>query len=497
MKYNFFDRPATAVTFFVFFLAAFIVRGGVFYCYIQHEERYCQPDTQSYTMPALAMHYGMGMVNPNGTPVFWRTPGYPAFLAPFYAWSYSNSWDFGAHEDAHKTALWVQILWCSLLPILLYLLAWVLTHSLLIAYSLAIIGIMHPGFILASTFLLTDGPAQLFFVIFLICIFSVILANPMKSRIKSGMTQKGPLAARGEPVEPSGYYQYWYLAGAAAALSIYTWMRPMGQFIGVATLIVLCFSHFSVKEKIKQGLFFITLFALSLSPWFIRNYQLTGKIFFCPLFGLYFNVFNAPKIRARVEEIPHELAWRKQCQEAEREVYNEYQEYARTGNKKVIVNEMICMKPAVPWMVNYPHYFIYDWVIEVCKTTFDLYSYQLLALYNNCFKWDPLVEYLDEKLADTLYRKELPWPVRLGAYLELFLEILLWLGIFSGLCMLVNKKFREQFFSLWIPCGIMMGAVLCQTGGFGYARLRLPVEPLIILLGLVFWYWFHTRRKIQ
>lgn len=481
MKYNFFKHHATPLTFFAFFLAAFLLRAGTFYFYIQHEERYCQPDTESYTMPALAMHHGKGMYNPNGTPVFWRTPGYPAFLAPFYALSYSNSWEFFHHEDAHKTALWVQIFWCSLLPILLYLLAWLLTRSLIIAYTLAIIGIVHPGFILASTFLLTDGPAQIFFVIFLICLFRVILANPLRSRIKSEMTHRD--------------YPYLYLAGAALALSAYTWMRPMGQFVGIATLLVLCFSPFSLKEKIKQGLFFITLFALSLSPWFIRNYHITGKLFFCPLFGLYFNVFNAPKIRARVEQIPHELAWKKQCKEAEQQVYNEYQEYARTGNTMAIVNEMICMKPAVPWMVNYPHYFIYDWIIEVCKTTFDLYTYQILLLYNNCFKWDPLVEYLPEKLADVLYHKQLPLHVRFMAYIELLFEILLWLGIFSGLLMLFNNKFREQFFTLWLTCGIIMGAVLCQTGGFGYARLRLPVEPLIILLGLVFWYWFSQHER--
>ena len=123
---------------------------------------------------------------------------------------------------------------------------------------------MHPGFVLASTFLLTDGPAQIFFVIFLICLFRNF---------------RFPLTLR-QAQDERVWGQYLYLAGAALALSAYTWMRPMGQFVGIATLIVLCFSHYSIKEKIKQGLFFIALFALSLSPWFIRNYQLTGKRYF-------------------------------------------------------------------------------------------------------------------------------------------------------------------------------------------------------------------------
>jgi len=273
-------------------------------------------------------------------------------------------------------------------------------------------------------------------------------------------------------------------------------MRPMGQFVALASLLVFCFFPISVKEKIKQALFFIVIFSLSISPWFIRNYQLTGKWFFCPLFGLYFNVFNAPKIRARVENIPHELAWKKQCQEAEQEVLKEYHQYAQTGNRQVVVNEMICMKPAIPWMVNYPHFFVYDWIVEVCKTTFDLYSYQFVSLYNNTFKWDPLVEYLGDKLRETLYGKDLPWYIRLIAYIEFLTEILLWIGIFAGLVLLAMPDFRKKYLLIWIPCGILMGAVLCQTGGFGYARLRLPIEPLIIILGLVFWlYVYHLLSK--
>lgn len=463
MKFDFLNKPATGVTFLIFFIAAFAVRAGVFYYYIQHEQRYCQPDTPGYAAPGLALYKGMGMSMPNGQPVFWRTPGYPAFLAPFFSCSPTDSWHFDAHEEAYTYALWLQILWCSLLPILGYILAWIVTGSLLISYIVAAISIVHPGFVLASTFLLTDGPAQIFFVIFLICLLKNL---SLVDRIKR---------------------PYLHLALAALALSAYTWMRPMGQFVAVAALLIFCFFPVSFKEKCKQALFFIVIFTLSISPWFIRNYNLTGKVFFCPLFGLYFNVFNAPKIRARVEHIPHELAWKKQCKEAEQEVVKEYQAYAVTGNPNVIVNEMICMKPAIPWMLNYPHYFVYDWVVEVCKTTFDLYSYQFVSLYNNTFKWDPLVEYIGDKFADTLYRKDLPWYIRLLAYFELFSEIWLWIGIFAGLVLLVRPDFRKKYLFLWIPCGLLMGAVLCQTGGFGYARLRLPIELLIIILGLVFW----------
>ena len=113
--------------------------------------------------------------------------------------------------------------------------------------------------------------------------------------------------------------------------------------------------------------------------------------------------------------------------------------------------------------------------------------YQCVALYNNIFKWDPLVEYLPEKLAATLWTMPLPWGARILAYIELISELILWIGIFAGLFGLFFQHWRRRFFSLWIPCGIMIGAVVCQTGGFGYARLRLPIEPLILILGIIFW----------
>jgi hypothetical protein len=58
-----------------------------------------------------------------------------------------------------------------------------------------------------------------------------------------------------------------------------------------------------------------------------------------------------------------------------------------------------------------------------------LYAYQLVALTNNSFKSDPLVEFLPEKIADTLYRKPMPIGFRIIAWIELICNLLLWIGI--------------------------------------------------------------------
>jgi len=49
-------------------------------------------------------------------------------------------------------------------------------------------------------------------------------------------------------------------------------------------------------------------------------------------------------------------------------------------------------------------------------------------------------------------------------------------------------------FYLWLKAGVMIAAVLGMTGGFGYARLRMPVEPLLVLLSLTFWYYFCYKK---
>jgi len=36
-----------------------------------------------------------------------------------------------------------------------------------------------------------------------------------------------------------------------------------------------------------------------------------------------------------------------------------------------------------------------------------------------------------------------------------------------------------------------------MTGGFGYARLRLPVEALMIMLSLTTWYWILKKNSCE
>ena len=448
---------------FLIFFIAFVLRAGTFYVYVQHQERYCQSDSMDYHICSFCVAHDFGMHRPDtGRPIFWRTPGYPWFLSFFYTlWGNHQTADFAQHAPAHKAAIWFQIFISSCVPLLIFLLALQLTHSYFIAWASAIISIFHLGFILASTYLLTDALALIFFLGFLIFYFRTNLVL------------------------------------AALCLSAYTWMRPMGQFVALVALIMLLFAHVGWRKKLFNIILFGALFFGTIFPWFVRNHELTGKWFFCPLFGLYFNVFNAPKILSRINNIPLREAHTQLTQAAGHRTAQVTTEYRMSGNPKIVCGELVCLETAWPLIKAHPGYFLYDWCVEVCKTTFDLYSSQLVAFAGNCFKWDPLVEYLDEKFKACLYKEPLPIWMRVIAWLELVFSIWLWFGIFAGTWFFMIKPLinfkniipheRNTLF-LWLQLGILIGCVVFQTGGFGYARLRLPIEALLIILALTFWH---------
>ena len=168
------------------------------------------------------------------------------------------------------------------------------------------------------------------------------------------------------------------------------------------------------------------------------------------------------------------------------------------------VSPLACRAVAVPLIMKYPFYFAYDWMVQVIKTTFDLYSYQLVAIATNAYYWDPTEEFLTEKCAGALWAADIPLASRIIAWLELFFTFALWFALFGGLWHfmlkpwwatktpeLIQRKYRLWWITFWI-----IAAPIGMTGGFGYARLRLPVEPLMIILALHFWHWFLTQKKV-
>jgi uncharacterized membrane protein (UPF0136 family) len=509
-------------------LGAFILRGVVFFLYVQHEQRYCQPDTPDYHISGINLCLGKGMVR-YGTPFpfFWRAPGYPWYLSHFFRSHGVTNLGLEANAATHKSALWVQIALASCVPAILFVLALMLTGSLFIAWFTAGITMVHPGFVLASTFLLTEGISLIFFFLFLLFFYQSFRAlgdgEPTSGESSSGGSPNGESisnkpssnkstnkkSATNKPIfskpiightQTSSRYWLWSAIAAGLFLALATWLRPMGEYVAiVASVIILAFATSSLRKKLLLILIILSTFFAALSPWYVRNYTLTHKIFFCPMMGAYLNAFIAPRVLRDVQNRPLDDTFRELQLKAGIEIQKDY--FASLGTGLSVIPEEIPLRVALPIIKAHPWYAAYEWMQEVMKSTFDLYSWQLVALVKNCFKSDPLEEFLGEKTAQCLYKDSLPGAplpltVRIIAWLEAFYALLLWIGILFGFWYFLlrtafhNYAVPERLKSiggLWLKTGFMIGSLLFMTGGFGYARLRLPVEPLLIILALTAW----------
>lgn len=479
-----FHSSPTKKQFLILFTVTFILRAVLFISFMQHQHpndshvRYNQPDSPDYHAGALCIALGNGM-STIGTnqPIFWRTPGYPLYLAAFYKWFGVTRTDFNANQAAQRAALWVQIFLCSFIPIILFYLAYLLTGIYFIAWFTAWISALHIGLILASTYLLTEGLSMIFFYLFLICFYRLLLTDL---------------------VQPKQWLPACLLA--ALTLSIYTWIRPMGEFIGIiATVMLLLFSPGSWSVALQKSMTFAIPFFTSLLPWYWRNYKLTGGWFFCPLSGIYLNCFCAPKILRRTMNITLLDAWKHTQQLAQQELRNAYHSIQGTGK---FLSPLLSRNIALPIIVAYPLYFALDWIREAIKTLLDLYASQFVTFANNTFWYDPLEDFLMDKTLGCLWSAPMSWWMRALCWTELVYAFLLWVGLLGGAWVFMlatfftqqNSSFVLRMRWLWFVCGIIIGAVVAMTGGYGYARLRLPAEPLMIILSLTFWYWLMCRK---
>lgn len=479
-----FNSKPTFKNLTILFIAAFIIRALVFVSYIQYEERYKQADSTDYHNCAYLLKYWGGLQRPdNNEIIFWRTPGYPVFLLPFYYLVEQRDPQFSLHACAQKAAIWAQIFLCSFIPIIIFFLALLLTASYIISWITAWISVIHLGFVLSATYLLTDGLASIFFYLFLFLYYQA-------------------WNVWGQPKQIKKWHAY--ICGAALNLSLFTWMRPMGIFIALFASVLMLISNDKYIVTFKKIVLFLCVFFATVSPWYIRNYHYTGKIFFCPMSGGILQAFCAPKIIRRVHNVPLEKATRALYVQASQQAQREEELLSAMGSDLHISKHLVCSDVAWPWILQHPFYAMYDWMVQVCKTLFDLYSSQLVAFITNTYTYDPIEEFLTVKVAQCIYATPITLWMRVIAWIELIFLLLMWIGLIAGTFLFFlqplyyawrRKKHVPPQTYTWIKALPMIGAVTFMTGGFGYARLRIPIEPLMIILALMFWMYVYGYKK--
>jgi len=463
-------------------IVAFLLRAITFYMLIQPHRYYHQADSVDYHHCTLGLGVKKGMWRlDKEQPIFWRTPGYPLYLLPFYTYYGITHGGFKQNAPAQELSIWFQIILCSFVPLLVLFLGYILTQSVYISLIAGWISVFHLGIMLGSCYLLSDAIALLFFLLFLLFFYKQLcLMYEPNCRTES----------------------VWYIVAAAISLALFTWIRPMATFIALFCAVLLFFSKEKFLEKLKRAGLFLLLFFALLSPWYIRNYNLTGHFFFCPISGAYVEAFCAPKILRTISGKPLVFCMNYLLQFVKKAIAQEMQKAQQEG--RYVSFELVCGKVAWPIIYQYPGLFAWDWMKEVCKTTFDLNASQIVNMVRNQHTYDPPEEFLSEKLADCLYRQPMHFSLRLIAWLEFLFALLKWIGIICGLFFFfLQPAIQRSFGSLyvkkmcfvWLKVGFLIGLLLCMTGGFGYARLRMPADPLLIILSLTAWYWICYKKN--
>lgn len=463
------------------FVVAFLLRGATFHFFVAPQGRYKQPDSNGYHAAARSLALGDGMyLADSRRPIFWRTPGYPLYLSAFYRLCGIGGAEFEQNRTAQEASIWVQIALSSCIPIVLWYLAWTISGSFLIAWLTGWASVFHVGLVLASTFLLTEGIALVLFCLFLLLFYRTLIEASDSQRLSS-------------------------VVGSALILGAYTWVRPMGQYVALLCGLILFWAPGrSWRRSTKRAACFLALVYVLLMPWYVRNYQWTGDWFFSSTIGPYLTNFSAAKIVRTVDQIPLVDAWREMNRRASIAIKDDYEQ---RKDRVRAPSPLAAKDAALPLIRQHPWLFARDWLREVSKTTFDLYSYQLVTIANGTFYYDPLEEFLSEKFAAALYDEDVPLPSRAVAWIELALAAVMWIGLIAGSLALVpfrrtlqggesesgsrllfvraHRESRLRFH--WVISCLLVAVCIGLTGGFGYARLRLPAEPLLLILALIFW----------
>jgi 4-amino-4-deoxy-L-arabinose transferase-like glycosyltransferase len=427
----------------VLFLGSFLLRACVFAFYTSKQERYFNFDSHEYSTVAQSVVAGDGITNYYGGPQFKRVPGYALFLALCY-------WLFG-HNDV--AALWLQVIAASLIPVLVYFLSIALFPGLQgVARVASCLAALHVGFTLFSGLMFSES----LFVIFLLGAFIVFFGA-----FKNGVLASG--------------YKVFILVGLLLGLA--SLVRPVGNYVvaGMCFFIVIFGKRFALSV-LQMGALVLSWLAV-VGPWLIRNYMLSGALFFQTLDGMHFLKHYAARIVMHSQEITY--------QDALNKVVCEYQQNADSFEKSGgVMNEyeqsVVAQNISFAYARRFPFYACKLACVNLFKTLFGLYSSELMYMDSN----KDLPQYSPARsLRDSFHRFLFPrvnhWGIRVVIYYEIFYMIVLWLGMLLFFVKaLYDTRVRDVLYKV-VP---FIGGVIFLSLACGFARLRMPIEPFLIVM---------------
>jgi len=425
-------------------LASFLIRSSLFYWHVRHDENYKLAfDSNQYHEVAQQVAHDKGISDKHGVSNFYRLPAYPLFLG--YAYKI-----FGG--DVEK-ALWIQVVIASTVPLLIFLLAMTLFPAYpTIAKVAAVASALHPGFMLYAGIQSTEALFLVFFLLFLIFFFR-------------GLAQ----------------HRLAYLFASGVFLSVASLFRAVGHYILILALIL---ALLILKTSIVRRFYAVTVLMISwlsiVGIWLVRNYWLTGALFLHTLPGLHFLQYSAVYNVMDVDHSDYFKAkkkvfaiWEKKVKEQEQLIGRPLQEYERMD---------IAEQLAAQILLQYPLITIKHALIQMVRTSCTMYSTLLLHVPKGTVYgpdttiWYKIKLYIFPQAQHPALVPFIHW--------ELIYSLLVLVGV---LLFMFFSIFDRTLWQLILCIAPMITLLIGLTVAYGCARLRMPIEPFLILLASYGW----------
>jgi 4-amino-4-deoxy-L-arabinose transferase-like glycosyltransferase len=428
------------------FVGALILRVVFFYCFLRNNPLQLAYDSGHYHAVATAVSQGHGFVNADGSPHFYRLPGYPLFLATCYKlFNYQVA-----------LTLLAQCVVASLIPLLAFGISLLLfPGAVVLARCVALVCAVHPGFLIFSGLVMSETLFVLAFLLFIIFFIASL--------------QRGSSA---------------YACGAGIMLGCASLIRPVGAFLFIVSMTAIFLYTVPWRTKFLQSLFFLFGMGIGCGPWLMRNFLLTGSLFL--------QTFSGPHLlnhgASRVLMYAHHTSYA----QAQKMAYHDIDNLVHSascilgGKIDEVERSRLVERYAFATLLQHPLPTLKLCVSNVCKTLFSLYAAELL-----CIDAQGVLPPYDANrtLRSMILRFIAPsvhnlWLIPL-IYGEIFLNFFLLVGIFGWFLMVLRKRY-EVSGNLMIVLALS-SVIIALSCVCGFARLRLPVEPFFIMLAMMFW----------
>lgn len=434
---------------FLLFFKCFLIRGF----------DYFRGDSAEYVDVAKQIVLGQGVSESNGELTYRRVPGYSFFLAAsFYLFGF----------DLAKSVLF-QIVFAAFIPILVFFLSLsFFPTNILLAKISAFLMAINLGTIIYADFLMSEALFIIFFLIFSILFFSKIHLFFDKN------------------VSLDFSYINMFLAGII--LGVASLIRPVGHLMLPILLLMILLSSLFFTQKIKSISFFLFGWFCIVGVWLIRNFLLTGQVFFLSISGLLFISYLGPDVYSKATGVNF-LQSRRILEKEWQDLINE-KELVLGKKLNDIQIYSLAENIAFKYVKKYPIQAIELCVINFMKTLFGFHCSVFLAKYSSNFpSYDTNTSWC-LKIKGYLFPHTENKFLMFLVYYEILFLLLLYIGFLGCFFLIFSDKSLMCEFLKILPIIIFFVFI---TSGIGLARLRFPIEPFLIIFSSYFWIKLFKR----